>query len=136
MDIKLVVINILTSGIVAALITFFLNKNKEEKRYKKLLLDDVVGYSYQITENFKGDKEDFLHAVNRVFIVYNSDKKVIECLKKYKDESNSKNLLYLIKEMSEVAGISHKQILDTFLLEPFVEGGNQKNKKEDYSDLY
>lgn len=115
-----IIISVLTSSIVAAVISFWLNKNREEKRYKKLLLDDILGYRYQIAITYDGDNTKFVHALNRIFLVFNNKTEVIEALKSYQANSCNDNLIYLIKEMCKDVGIKQDNIIDSFLLNPLV----------------
>lgn len=70
------------SGILATIITIIININLENIRRKQDLVDDIFGFKYQLM-NGKTINQDiysngFSRAMNRVPIVFNKDKNVLD----------------------------------------------------------
>ena len=109
------------SGILATIITIYVNKYNEGIRIKQMLIDDIFGFKYQLTSIVQNNKIDiysqgFVRAMNRVTIVFCNDKNVLDALDKFYDtiliadpmEKKNKSdeaLIVLIKEMCGSAHI-------------------------------
>lgn len=130
MDLRNFLFTVISSALVASVVSFWLHKRYEERKYKLLLLDDILGYRYQATDNFKPDSDEFIHALNRVVLVFNSHKDVLEAIRQYKKKPDLDNLLTLIKKMSGALNIKYDEINDNFLLEPFVFNKLYNNKSQ------
>lgn len=73
------------SGILATIITLYINHKKELDRQKKELAADIFGYRFLI--NKSSGEEKFYAALNRVPIIFAEDKDVIAAYDKLFESS-------------------------------------------------
>lgn len=104
------------SGVLATAITLYINYRNEQLKIKRKLVDDVFGYRYQLLAWYTGDKSAINNALNRIPIVFNSEKDVLKAYDEFYDvttatlNSNEKiqkcddKLVTLYKEMCKAAG--------------------------------
>lgn len=67
----------LLSGLIAALVTIFVNKRSEKKRVKKELAVAIFGSRHQIMYPDYRMKQDFCKAMNSIPAVFSKDKNVL-----------------------------------------------------------
>ena len=66
------------SGILATVITLYINYKREEQKRKQELIDDIFGYRYLLQENIgEIDKSPFNRAINRIPIIFNKNDEVL-----------------------------------------------------------
>ena len=75
MNIIITLVAAVISGILATIITLYINHKKEIERQKKELAADIFGYSFLL--NKSSGTEKFYAALNRVPIIFAGDKDVI-----------------------------------------------------------
>lgn len=78
------------SGVFATVITICINSYNEQIQRKKALVDDIFGFKYQLLENEKNMDVDiyskgFCRAINRVPIIFDKEKEVLEAYDKFYD---------------------------------------------------
>lgn len=96
-----------------------------EKRQQKFeTLRRLCGYRYSLDPRIVDageaarSREDFLSALNEVFIIFHDVKPVIEALKKYYETMKSEELVTLLKVMCTDLNVSY-ELNDSFLFQPF-----------------
>lgn len=104
---------------IGVLISIYFNKKQLNKQNKVNLIKNVIGYSYQLTLNYEGSKDEIIKYLNQIFIVFNNSKQVIMYLKNYKKSFALDDFINLLKSMCDVAGIYYNEINDSFLENPF-----------------
>ena len=82
MDVLSVVIAAVGSGLVATLITLLVQKHNEIKRIKVSIFETLMAHRYMIS-----DKEN-VEALNKVEVVFHSDKDVRQAWKEFLDEAD------------------------------------------------
>lgn len=75
-DMIVTLIAAVVSGVLATIISLYINHRNDIMKQKKALAADIFGYRFLI--NKQTDKDKFYAALNRVPIVFADDKKVIE----------------------------------------------------------
>ncbi|WP_276979483.1 DUF6680 family protein [Johnsonella ignava] len=75
MNIIITLVAAVISGILATIITLYINHKKEIERQKKELAADIFGYRFLL--NKSSGTEKFYAALNRVPIIFAGDKDVI-----------------------------------------------------------
>lgn len=84
------------SGVLATIITICINSYNEKIRRKQALIDDIFGFKYQVAEDPNSVNADiysqgFCRALNRVPIVFNKEKDVLDAYDKYYDTLSISN---------------------------------------------
>ena len=83
MDITLIIISSLISGIIGVLISIFYHKRSDQKRTKMNVLRNFVGYRHDL----KGDR--FTKALNEIFVVFCKSPDIQDKVKNLHDVLNS-----------------------------------------------
>ena len=115
-----VVISSLFSGLIGVLISMWAYRRYEKRQQKFNTLRCLCGYRYaldpRIVEAAEAtrSREDFLSALNEVFIIFHDVKPVIEALKKYNETLKSEELVTLLKVMCTDLNVSY-EFNDSFL---------------------
>ncbi len=78
------------SGMLATIITICVFNYKDKIRQKQTLVDDIFGFRYQLTENQNGLNVDiysqgFSRAMNRIPIIFDKEKNVLDAYDKFYD---------------------------------------------------
>lgn len=115
----------LISGLIATSISIYYQNKQQNKNIKIDLLRNIIGFSYEMTEDYKSEKYDIIKYLNAVYIIFNNSKPVIDALENYKKQSSNDNFITLIKKMCDDVGIKYKGINDSFIERPFI----MRNKK-------
>jgi len=125
--IVIILVSALFSGLFAAYLSSRLNRRYTENSLKRDVLRRLVGNLFFWTEEEEGTSvhgEPFI-ALNEIFVVYADHRKVISALREmHKDldqpDRLCDNLLNLIKEMVEAAGVPVSSPLnDNLIRKPF-----------------
>ena len=82
MDVLSIIIAAVGSGLVATLITLLVQKHNEVKRIKVSIFETLMAHRYMIS-----DKEN-VEALNKVEVVFHSDKDVRQAWKEFLDEAD------------------------------------------------
>ncbi len=113
MAIVITLVSAIISGVLATVITLYVNYRMETKRIKRELLYDVFGYRYLLTDNSKTDGQDtslLNRALNRIPIIFNKNQKVMTAYDKFvlANDTVDKNDIFitLCKEMCIDVGIN------------------------------
>lgn len=77
MDVKVIIISSLISGIIGVLISIYYHKRAESRRMKLEVLRNFVGYRFDL----RGDK--FTKTLNEIFIVFQDSRDVLEKLNNF-----------------------------------------------------
>lgn len=123
MSVAVTIVSSIISGVLATVITLYINHRSEQIRVKKDLVDDIFGYRYQISNNYNGNKAEINRALNRIPIVFNKHKEVLQAYDKLYEctilETNTKEkviddaLVTLYKAMCMAAKIEVKEWNDS-----------------------
>ena len=124
-NIMITILCSLISGLLGVLISNWQYKKYEKKKIKMETFRRVVGYRHCLVGNSQDN--EFLSALNEVFVVFNEDKEVINALKKLHEVLNLSdrlvdNLVTLITEMCKVLNVNYSQVNDSFFEKPFSRG--------------
>lgn len=84
------------SGVLATIITIFINRYQELIRQKQDLVDDIFGFKYQLADSYNKEMNDiysqgFCRAMNRVPIVFNKEESVLQAYDKFYDTLSISN---------------------------------------------
>lgn len=109
------------SGVFATIITICINSYNEQIQKKRALVDDIFGFKYQLLEEQNDINVDiysmgFCRALNRVPIIFDKEKKVLEAYDKFYDTLSIFNseerrvktdeaLIDLLKQMCKAAHV-------------------------------
>lgn len=70
------------SGVLATVVTIFVNAKREERQMKRRLVEEIFGNRYVLSEkpvsSTSTAKDDFSNALNKVPIVFNKDENVMK----------------------------------------------------------
>lgn len=103
----------LLCGLLAAIITIYINYRNDSIRIKRNLANDLLGYRYQLSEHVQ-DKTGFFLAMNRIPIIFDKDKRVLDAhfafwshqQNTYKDPHKGNELLIaLLQEVCKASKI-------------------------------
>ncbi len=94
------------SGILATVITIYVNRKMEKIRLKQQIVDDIFGYKYQLSDtsgmnildiNSKG----LIRAINRIPIIFYDDQDVLKAYDKFYEAAIISNKEERSKKMDE-----------------------------------
>ena len=76
------------SGILATVITLYVNRRAERTRLKQQVVDDIFGYKYQLsntgnTLNFDINSKGLVRAINRIPVIFHDEKNVLDAYDKF-----------------------------------------------------
>ena len=76
------------SGILATVITLYVNRRAERTRLKQQVVDDIFGYKYQLsntgnTLNFDINSKGLVRAINRIPVIFHDEKTVLDAYDKF-----------------------------------------------------
>lgn len=77
MPVVITIIASLLSGAVATLVTLFVNKKDEKKKIKLNLVNEIIGYRFQLNKSFPEERNDIYYALCRIPIVFNDNATVM-----------------------------------------------------------
>lgn len=109
------------SGIIGTIIAIC-NDNRQKKRQFKLdLLSELFGQKVQLSKDSK-NKDELNIALNKVPIVFSSDKKAIESFKEFKNDLRSPDrinnaYIKLLKALCKSVKLDYKEFDDTLIEE-------------------
>jgi uncharacterized protein DUF6680 len=110
----------LISGLMGALLTSVLYLRFERSKMRQDVARRLMGFRYDVP----GD--EFIRALNEVYVVFHDDQKVIEALKAFHDVTvsnqealNRPRLITLLKEVMRASGIDTTRVGDAFFETPF-----------------
>lgn len=109
------------SGVLATIITICINSYNEQIRQKQTLVDDIFGFKYQLMDvqnnmNIDIYSQGFCRAMNRVPVIFDKDKEVLDSYDKFYDtlsisnpqerkEKSDEALIVFLKQMCKAAHI-------------------------------
>lgn len=122
-------IGTIISGVLATIVTLYINHKQELLREKRSLVADVFGYRFLIN---KGDEraEKFYAALNRIRIVFDENKDVVQALEELyagamiKDPAErtkkmNDSLVTLLKNLCKAIGVKCDNWNDSKVLNVF-----------------
>lgn len=122
MDWITVIVSSLFSGVIGIVISNLYHKRSVKRKQKYDLLEQMMWNRFDLT----GDK--FSEALNKVFIVFNDSKQVLEALKSFHESVSGQHkepkiidqrLLELFKSMCDNLKIDTRILTDSFYLKAF-----------------
>mgnify|MGYP004495284813 CR=1 FL=1 len=127
-DIIISLIGAIFSGVLATIITLFINYRSEIKRKKAQLVADIFGYRFLI--NKPEQIEKFYAALNQVPIVFSDDEEVVEAYDRLLENSLSMDskdrsmkmdeaLVTFLKALCKATGIDCKNWNDSKVMKVF-----------------
>ncbi|MBE5910117.1 DUF6680 family protein [Pseudobutyrivibrio sp.] len=116
------------SGVLATIITIFINHKNEIMREKKTVVAEIFGYRFLL--NRQRDAEKFYAALNRVPIVFHDDEEVLQAyeellanslIKDWNERGKKMNdsLVTLLKALCKATGIKCNDWNDSKVLNVF-----------------
>jgi hypothetical protein len=121
------IVSSLLSGIIGVLASAYYYRRYDAAKLKREILRRIAGNRHLLTIVPCDAKGEPFVALNECFIVFADSPKVIAALKKMHDELGQPgrlvdNIVTLMKAMGESAGVSMKELNDSFIEMPFAPG--------------
>ena len=118
-----IVVVILTSSVVSAILSFYLQWRYEKREIKRDVLRRFVANRYRLTGSHISNGEPFI-ALNEVFVVFSEHPEVILALIKMhqelgRDDRLIDNVVTLTKAMAKAAKVPIRNLNDEFIIRPF-----------------
>lgn len=112
-------VSAIISGVLATAITLLISAHKEKIHTRQALVDDIFGYKYQLTDNagkIDINGKGFARAMNRIVIVFNDERLVLEACDKFYDTlsiadvrerkvKSDEAIIILLKELCKASNI-------------------------------
>lgn len=115
---------ILLSGILAVIISSWLQRRFNVLTIKRDVFRRFVGNRYFLTVSLKGQTGEPFIALNEIFVVFSENQQVIAALKMMHEELSvpnrlNDNIVTLTKAMAKAAKVPTNDLNDEFISRPF-----------------
>jgi hypothetical protein len=107
-NILILILTTVFSGLLGVIISNVYHKKQQIRTIKIELVKNVLGYRYQLTENYEDSQKEILFALNQILVIFNDSDIVINALIKYHETKSINDLVSLIKSMCDDAKIEYK----------------------------